>query len=84
METVAAFVDLFSNWPDDLPRRGVLVPPGQADVWAREVGKLLDDSERLAACARLGRDDFVEKYAAENEQEKLDRFLSILIGEDPK
>ncbi len=25
METVAAFADLFSNWPDGLPRRGVLV-----------------------------------------------------------
>ena len=60
-------------------RHGTLVTAGNPDAWAEAVIDMLGDTDRLNTWSRYGREDFLEKYSAENEQEKLDRFLSSLI-----
>ena len=60
-------------------RHGALVTASNPDEWAETVIDMLGDTDRLNTWSRCGREDFLEKYSAENEQKKLDRVLSSLI-----
>jgi len=65
-------------------RHGCLVTAGQSDEWAETTLAMLRDTAQLETWSQCGREDFLEKFSAEHEQEKLDRFMTFLIEGPPR